>query len=161
MGFTLIGRWLAIIALLCVCAGRAAGAADRGVLVPIFAFVAAANSGDRAKLVGAFSSDSAIVDEFAPFRFPAPNAAGHWFDGFAADQTANGVSAAVIAVRPPKFMTVAGRHAYVVVPTVYTYRIHGAPAKETGSLAFSLVESGTRWKISTMSWAKLTDTSVP
>jgi hypothetical protein len=131
------------------------------MLAPIATFVQAANTGDRTKLVGAFSSDSAIVDEFAPFRFPAPGAAGHWYDGFGADQQANGVTNAVIAVMPAKFLTVAGRQAYVVVPTVYTYRIHGKPAKETGSLAFTLVQRGPQWKIGTMSWAKIADTSQP
>ncbi len=151
---------------LCACAcvlwtSGVAVAADRAVLLPIRAFVAAANAGDRARLVSAFSGDSAIVDEFAPFRFRAPDAAGHWFDGFGADQAANGVSDALIAVRAPKFATVNGQHAYVVIPTIYTYRIHGKPATESGSLAFTLVQSNRQWKIGTMSWAKISDSSIP
>jgi hypothetical protein len=135
--------------------------ADRAVLAPIATFVRAANSGDRAQLIAAFAADSTIVDEFAPFRFPAPHAAAHWFDGFGADQTAGGVTDAVISSTPPKFVTVHGTHAYVVLPTVYTYKIHGKPAKETGALAFTLVEDGRQWQISTMAWAKQTDTSIP
>ena len=141
--------------------GLVAAAHNRSVLVPVMTFVRAANAGDRALLVAQFTAGSTIVDEFAPFDFSAPHAAAHWYDGFGADQSANGVTGAVIATAPPKFVTVAGTHAYVVLPTVYTYAIHGKPAKETGSLAFALTGRGARWKISAMTWAKLTDTSDP
>lgn len=128
---------------------------------PIRTYVGAANAGNREQLVSAFTFDSVIVDEFAPFRFAAPNAAAHWFDGFVADQKATGVSAAAIAFTRPKFVTVDGRRAYVVLPTVYTYKLRGKPAKETGSLAFTLVERGSRWKIASMAWAKISDTAGP
>ena len=154
-------RFVALAGLMFACATRGAAAADRPLLVPIHTFVAAVNAGNRAQLISAFTGEGIIADEFAPFTFPAPNAARHWFDGFGADQQASGVSGAVISVRPPKFATVAGAHAYVVIPTIYTYRLHGKPAQETGSLAFTLLQRGSHWKIATMSWAKLTDTSVP
>jgi hypothetical protein len=141
--------------------GSTARADDRRVLAPIETFVYAANAGKRAMLIAQFTAASTIVDEFAPFNFPAPHAAAHWYDGFGADQTANGVSAALIRSSRPKFMSVLGTHAYVVLPTVYTYAIHGKPAKETGSLAFALAREGTQWKIGAMAWAKLTDTSIP
>jgi hypothetical protein len=156
-----VRRSIVLMVVAVFCTGRIATAADRGVLTPIQTFVRAANAGDRALLVSAFTADSSIVDEFAPFRFPSPQAAAHWYDGFGADQTANGVSGAIITSTAPKFVTVAGTHAYVVLPTVYTYKVHGKPAKETGSLAFTLVERRAQWKISAMAWAKLTDTSVP
>jgi hypothetical protein len=138
-----------------------ASAADRSVLVPIQTYVRAANTGQRALLISAFTADSTIVDEFAPFAFPPPHAAAQWYDGFGADQTASGVTDASIAYTPPHFVTVDGSRAYVVLPTVYTYKIHGKPAKETGSLAFALRKLGSQWKISAMAWAKLTDTSIP
>ncbi len=159
---------LALVLLpLALNAGAAPAVADRGamasaaVLAPIQTYVRAANAGHRAELISAFTADSTIVDEFAPFAFPAPHAAAHWYDGFGADQTANGVSDAVIASTPPKFVTIDGSHAYVVLPTVYTYKLHGKPAKETGSLSFALRKAGAQWKISAMAWAKLTDTSIP
>ncbi len=139
----------------------AASAADQRVLVPIQTYVRAANAGHRAELISAFTADSTIVDEFAPYSFPAPHAAAHWYDGFGADQLAGGVSAAEIRYTAPKFVTVAGIRAYVVLPTVYTYKIHGRPARESGSLAFALRNVGGAWKISAMAWAKLSDTSIP
>jgi ketosteroid isomerase-like protein len=144
--------------MMCAAAGPAA-AAGPPALAPIATFYRAANAGDRAALVAAFTPDSAILDEFAPFAFPAPRAAAHWYDGFGADQSANGVTNARIIYTPPTFITVTGTHAYVVVPTVYTYKIHGKPARESGSLAFALRARGGVWKISSMAWAKLTDTS--
>jgi len=148
-----------LVAMLCVC--TATPAAETDVLAPIHTYVNAANAGNRALLISAFTADSVIVDEFAPFRFPAPDAAAHWYDGFGADQTKNSVTDAAISSTAPKFVTVVGSRAYVVLPTVYTYKLHGKPAKETGSLAFTLVKRGALWKISAMAWAKITDTSIP
>ncbi len=138
-----------------------ADAADSGVLIPIQTFIRASNAGDRAAVIAAFTSDSTIVDEFAPFRFSAPHAAAEWYDGSGPDQTAHGVTDAHSSIGAPKFVTVAGSRAYVVVPSVYAYKIHGKPAKETGLMACTLVRRGAKWKISSMAWAKLTDTSIP
>jgi len=160
-------RLAGLLMLALLLGGTPAPAQDRGtqltrdVLIPIQTYVAAANAGQRARLIAAFTTDSTIVDEFAPFAFPPPTAAAHWYDGFGADQTRNKVTDAIISSTKPKFVTVAGIHAYVVLPTVYTYKIAGKPAKETGSLAFALRRVGGQWKISAMAWAKLTDTSIP
>ena len=138
-----------------------ADAADGGVLVPIEAFVRASNAGDRAAVIAAFTTDSTIVDEYAPFLFSAPHAAAKWYDGSGPDQTSHGVTDAHSSIAAPKLVTVAGTRAYVVVPSVYAFKVHGKPAKETGLMACTLVRRGTQWKISSMAWAKLTDTSIP
>jgi ketosteroid isomerase-like protein len=153
---------VAIATLLALLAARSfADAADIDVLLPIQTFVRAANAGDRAMLISIFTPDSMIIDEFAPFRFAAPQAAAHWYDGSGPDQTAHGVTDARISVAAPTFITVKGSHAYVVVPAIYAYKIHGKPATETGSVTYSLIRRNAKWKISAMAWAKLTDTSIP
>jgi hypothetical protein len=124
-------------------------------------WVKAANAGDRAGVIALFTRDSSIADEFAPFRFPAPSAAAKWYDGFVADAKANDVTHAVIAMHPPKFINVVNGHAWVVTPLVYTYLLNGAPAKETGMLVFTESKVGAAWLITSMSWAKLTDSSAP
>lgn len=138
-----------------------ADASNIDVLLPIHTFVRAANAGDRALLISLFTPDSTIVDEFAPFCFAAPHAAAHWYDGSGPDQTAHGVTDARISFAAPRFVTVQGSAAYVVVPAIYAYKVHGKPAKEAGSAAFSLTRRSAKWKISAMAWAKLTDTSIP
>ncbi len=153
---------VAVVTMLAFLAGRSlAEAADIDVLLPIQTFVRAANAGNRALVISVFTPDSTIVDEFAPFRFAAPHAAAQWYDGSGPDQTAHGVTDARISFAAPTFITVQGAHAYVVVPAVYAYKIHGKPAKETGSVAYSLTRRDAKWKISAMAWAKLTDTSIP
>jgi hypothetical protein len=153
---------VAVVTLLAFLAARSpAPAAATDVLLPIQTFVRAANAGDRALLISVFTADSTIIDEFAPFHFGAPHAAAAWFDGSGPDQTAHDVTDARLSFGAPTFMTVHGADAYVVVPAVYAYKIHGKPAKETGSVAYSLARQNRLWKISAMAWAKLTDTSIP
>jgi ketosteroid isomerase-like protein len=153
---------VALVTLFAFLAARSlADAAGSDVLLPIQTFARAANAGNRAVVISVFTPDSTIIDEFAPFRFGAPQAAAHWYDGSGPDQTAHGVTDARISFAAPKFITVQGAQAYVVVPAVYAYKIHGKPAKETGSVAYSLTRRGAKWKISAMAWAKLTDTSIP
>lgn len=124
-------------------------------------WVKAANAGDRAGVIALFTRDSAIADEFAPFRFAAPSAAAKWYDGFVADAKANDVTQGVIAMHTPKFVNVVNGHAWVVTPLVYTYLLKGAPAKETGMLVCTESRVGAVWLITSMSWAKLTDSSAP
>jgi hypothetical protein len=128
-------------------------------LVPIEAAIKASNAGNRAAFVATFTADAAIVDDFAPYRFVAPSAAAHWYDGFLADAAANHITPGSIVARRPKFFHKTVDRAWVVVPTDYHYTLNGKAELETGSLVFTVIKSGVAWKISTMSWAALSDSA--
>jgi hypothetical protein len=141
-------------------AAYGAGQTPPPQLVPIDAAMKAANAGQRAAFVATFTADAAIVDDFAPYRFVAPSAPAHWYDGFLADAAANHVTDPIIVTHPPKFVHTTDRRAWVVMPTDYHYKLDGKAELETGSLVFTLVKLGHAWKISTMSWAALTDSGL-
>lgn len=132
-------------------------AAQAPQLATIDAAIEASNAGNRAAFIATFTADAAIVDDFAPYRFVAPSAAAHWYDGFLADAAANHVTPGSIVTHKPKFFHKTAERAWLVVPTDYHYELNGKAELETGSLVFTLVKIGDAWKIATMSWAALTD----
>jgi ketosteroid isomerase-like protein len=136
----------------------AAASLPPAVFAPIAAWVKAANAGDRAGLIALFTADGASVDNFAPYRFPAPNGAARWYDGFGADADANHETDGVISIRAPKFFHVTGDRAWAVVPTDYRYKLRGTPELEIGSLVFTLARTSATWKLTTMSWSQASDT---
>jgi len=152
LAFALIGPGAAVAATV---------PAEPVVLAPIAAFVKASNAGDRAGLIALFTPDAGVVDEFAPYRFPAPSAAAHWYDGFAADSAAKHEESGVIVAHPPSGFHVTGAHAWASIPLDYRYTRAGKAQLETGALVFTLREVAGTWKIASMSWAKLSDTAVP
>jgi hypothetical protein len=158
-----VARWISLLAVAAaLVVPRAAHAADTAPLIaPVAKLVAASNAGDRATFVALFTPDSTIVDDFAPYRFSAPGAAGKWYDGFGADATASGITGGVITMQTPKYINVTGTHAWVVVPLTYTYKTKGVAGKETGLLVFTERKTGGRWLFTTMSWGRLTVSTPP
>ena len=52
-------------------------------------------------------------------------------------------------------MTVTGDRAYVVEPVVYTYKQHGKPVTESGSVwTLAMIKTGGAWRVSGWSWAQ-------
>jgi ketosteroid isomerase-like protein len=146
-------------ALLCPAApASAAPPLPAAVFAPIGAWVKMANAGDRAGLIALFTADGSSVDNFAPYRFAAPNGAAHWYDGFVADADAQRETDGIISIRPPTFFHVTGDRAWAVVPTRYRYTLRGTPELETGSLVFTLARTGGVWKLTSMSWSQASDT---
>ena len=53
----------------------------------------------------------------------------------------------------PTRSEIEGDVAYVIVPTVYTYKDHGQPTAEEGEMTFVLHGGKTGWKISAWTWS--------
>jgi len=135
-------------------------AAPHPALATIAAFAATSNAGDRSAFLRLFAPEAAMVDNFAPYRFPAPNGPATWYDGFGADMQKSGVTDGVISVASPKFFRVTGDRAWAVVPTRFVYKLKGKPELETGLSVFTLHRVGGAWKITSFSWAEQSDTGV-
>jgi ketosteroid isomerase-like protein len=137
-------------------AGALPARAASPFLAPIYAWAGAVNAGDRAAMIALFARDATIVDDFSPYYFSS-SAPARWYDGFLRDAKANRIVPGRIVVHAPKFVHSTATAAWVVAPTDYPYTLNGKRALETGSLVFTLVRTKGEWKISSMSWAALTD----
>ena len=154
-------RFFASLTLaLVVALGAAPAWAANPAMAPINAAIAAMNAGDRAALVTEFTHDATIVDDFAPYYFTS-SAPGRWYDGFVKDAKANHVVPGTIVIHTPKFVHMTSTAAWIVVPTDYPYTHNGKSELETGSLVFTVTRAKGIWKITSMSWAALTDSMAP
>jgi len=78
-----------------------------------------------------------------------------WMDAFNAWIMKNGITEAHLTAGEARHIDITGDHAYVVLPMSFTYKDHGKPMKQTGSLEiFSLAKGNSGWRISGWAWAE-------
>jgi hypothetical protein len=129
----------------------AATSAD--VTVPIRQFIDGFNTGDTKSAYAAFTTgDIIIIDEFAPHRWVGPHAAQDWAADYEKHSQATGVTDGIVKYSPPTRTEIEGDAAYVIIPTVYTYKDHGKPLTEEGQMTFVLRAEAGNWKITAWTW---------
>jgi hypothetical protein len=128
-------------------------AAGPGLSAPIRQFIDGINSGDTKSANAAYATgDILIVDEVAPHRFSGPNAPQDWLDDFGRFAAAAGITDTHLKDSAPTRAEIEGEVAYVVVPTLYTYKEKGKAMKEEGQLTLVLHSEAGVWKISAWTW---------
>lgn len=131
------------------------------VTVPIHQFIDGFNTGDTKSAYAAYSSgDVAITDEFTPHLWMGPKAAQAWAADYDKHAKATGVTDGLVAYGPPTRSEIEGSLAYVIVPTVYTYKENGKPIAEEGQMTFVLNSGAAGWKIKSWTWSGVKPHSV-
>ena len=136
-------------------AGPALAADKDDVMVPIRQFVDGFNKGDVKSALAACAEQTSIIDEFPPHEWHGAGACSAWANDFDADAKKNGITGGVVSLGKPRHVDVTGDRAYVVVPTNYSYKQKGKPAKETGStLTIALQKGANGWRMTAWTWTK-------
>ena len=133
-------------------AAGAAQAADPAIAAPIHQFEAAFNKGDMKAAKATHIAAPTIVDEVAPFYWSGPTAFDAWLAASTKADTAGGVTDDHIVVKAPSREVVEGDTAYVISPSIYTYKEKGAPMRETGQMTFVMAKTKAGWKIANWTW---------
>lgn len=144
-----------IAALLMALASVAAPAAarDPALEAPITTFVDAFNKGDNATAKAQMAAGGVvIIDEVPPFRWGGPKAFDSWVADYAKDAAAAGITEPAVHIGTPTRELVAGSHAYVIVPSVYTFKLKGVAMTETAQMTFALDRGAAGWKIVAWTW---------
>jgi len=132
----------------------AATSAPNDPSAPIRQFIDGFNSGDTKSAYASYAAgEISIVDEFAPHRWLGPNAAHRWAAAYDRHAAATGVTDGHVSYREPTRTEVEGAVAYVVMPTLYTYKEHGKPMVEEGQITVTLRNGAGGWKITGWTWA--------
>lgn len=132
-------------------AALAAPATD--VTAPIRQFIDGFNSGDTKSAYAAYASGSiSIIDEFPPHLWAGTNAAHAWAADYNKHAAATGVSDGSVKYGDATRTEIEGDQAYVVIPTVYSYKVHGNPTQEEGQMTFVLLHGTSGWKIRGWTW---------
>ena len=141
-----------IAAMMIAPAAFAAPAADPAA--PVRQFIDGFNIGDTKTAFATYApGDIAIIDEFAPHHWIGAKAPQAWAAAYDANAKATGVTEGLIKYAKPTRVEIAGKTAYVVVPTVYTYKQKGKPMVEEGSITASLTMTAAGWKMNAWAWS--------
>jgi hypothetical protein len=129
-------------------------AADAGVTATVRQFVDGFNTGDPKRAVPACADRAMIIDDFPPHRWEG-SACADWARDVAAANKSAGITGGIVTLGKPWHVTISRNLAYVVVPATYTYKLHGKPVTESGSV-FTLVlkKSAAGWRITAWAWAQ-------
>jgi hypothetical protein len=151
-------RYATLSALVCLCVGLGsavqAQAPDPQVMVPINKFLEAFNKGDMAGAAAthAAQADLVIIDEVAPFLWRGPQAFQTWAADLDRDAKQRGLTDQKVALGAVTRIETDGAGAYVVVPSVYTFKEAGVAMRETAQMTFSLKKTAGAWLIHGWTW---------
>ena len=124
------------------------------VMKPINQFVNGFNKGDTASAMAACSETTAIIDEFPPHSWSGAGACQAWADDFDADAKKNHITSGKVILGKATHFEINGDHAYVVIPSNYTFKQRGNPMSEPGSIfTFALQKNASAWMITAWSWS--------
>jgi hypothetical protein len=129
-------------------------AATPDVTAPIHQFIDGFNVGDTKSGLAAYATgDITIVDEFAPHRWAGAHAAQDWASDYDKHAQASGISDGVVKYGAPTRTEIEDDVAYVILPTTYLYKEHGAAMIEQGQMTFVLHNEQGGWKIRAWTWS--------
>ncbi len=142
-------------ALLAVMAVPAVASEQTAVMAPIQQFVDGFNKGDMSNVVAACDANSSVIDDFPPHVWAAPSGCADWGRAYARMAKSQGITNGIVTLGTPRHVDVTGDRAYVVVPTTFTYKLHGKATTEAGSsLTIALRKVGAGWRITGWAWTK-------
>ena len=144
-----------VFALVVLIAGSSAAFGQRSaVMKPINQFVNGFNKGDTASAMAACSETTAIIDEFPPHVWSGAGACQQWADSFDVDAKKNGITNGRVILGKPSHFEMTGDHAYVVIPSNYTFKQKGKAMSEPGSIfTFGLQKGADGWVITGWTWS--------
>ncbi len=95
----------------------------------------------------------AIIDEFPPYHWQGVSAASDWFATLGKLEASAGETGLRVNLGKPRYLSIEGGHAYLVMPAVLGAQKKGRPTRETGQFVFTLEKADGAWRMETMSWA--------
>jgi ketosteroid isomerase-like protein len=131
----------------------AAPADERAAARSVAAFVDAVNKGDSKAALARLTTDAAITDDLAPYRWQGPHAGADWFGAMGRNAQRLGVTRILMNLAAPMRVEASGDSAYEVVRGSLVLEGKGPPLHANGVLTFALRRSGGVWRICLLSWA--------
>ena len=143
------------IASLALAAAPALASERTDVMVPVHQFIDGFNKGDTKMALAACAEQGSIIDDFPLHEWHGAGACSYWANDFDADARKNGITDGLVTIGKPRRVDIAADRAYVVVPAIYAYKMHGKPVKETGAtMTLALQKGGAGWRIAGWAWTK-------
>lgn len=131
----------------------AAHANDAAVDATIKAFGEAFNKGDMKAAKALHTTSPVIIDEVPPHFWSGAKAFDSWGADLGKSEAAEGRSGGQVTMGTPNREVISGNHAYVIVPTTYTFQQKGQTMREAAQMTLSLdKDAAGAWKIASWTW---------
>jgi ketosteroid isomerase-like protein len=111
------------------------------------------NKNDATAVASLCTKDAAILDDFPPHVWQAPNACAKWYTAFRAFITKNNITEPAVGLGKAQHVDITGDMAYVVIPTTLDFKKDGKPTHETGIITLKMHKSATAWQFAAWAWA--------
>jgi hypothetical protein len=123
-------------------------------MAPINRFLEAFNKGDAAGAAAthAAEADLVIIDEVTPYLWRGPQAFSTWAADLERDDKKNGVTDQKVSLGAATRVETDGVGAYVIVPSVYTFKQRGVAMREAAQMTFTLKKGPNGWLIHGWTW---------
>lgn len=129
--------------------------AHAAIMKTVNQFLDGFNQGDTKTMLAAGSDQMSILDEFPPHEWHGTGSFAKWMSDYDADAAKNGITDGFVTLGQPAHLDVNGDHAYVVLPAGYTFKRHGKPEEEVGSIITITLRHGVDgWRMTGWAWAK-------
>jgi hypothetical protein len=116
-------------------------------------FLDAFNAGDMAKAASFnASSGMSIVDEFAPYSWSGSTGFSDWGAAFGTNAKAHEITESKVTLGPILVNNATANQAYLIFPSVYTYKEKGVATREAARMAIVLHKEGGKWKVAAFTW---------
>jgi hypothetical protein len=149
------GTRIGIVLLIAACAAGPVTASDKtDVMMVVRHGVDSFNKGDTKAFFATCADEGSIIDDIEPHEWHGAGMCSRWLDSLHAWAAKNAITETNVTAGKARHIDINGTHAYVVLPMSLTYKDHGKPMKQTGSLEiFSLAKGNSGWRISGWAWA--------
>jgi hypothetical protein len=127
---------------------------DSELMAPILKFLDSFNKGDGAGAAAthAAGADLTITDELPPYLWRGPKAFQAWSADLESDAKKNGITDPLVTLSAPTRIERNVDQAYVVVPSVYTFKLRGTAMREAAQMTFVLRKGASGWLIHAWTW---------
>ena len=100
------------------------------------------------------TSQTIIIDDFAPHAWQGASTCADWWNALAADSKKRGITEPKVTLGKAWHVEVTGDRAYAVYSTHYDYKLNGKPTTEQGVWTFALQKMADGWRIAGWAWAQ-------
>lgn len=144
-----------VLAIVFVCSAPALASEKDDAMVPVNRFIDSMNRNDPRAATAAYAPQASIIDEFPPYNWIGNTAFADWVRDLEIDAKKNGVTDAKVTLQKALHLDVTGDRAYVVVPAVMHFKLHGKSKFRDGStMTFALQKFPDGWLIAGWTWTK-------
>lgn len=123
------------------------------VLATVKQYDDAFNNNDMKGWAALCTDQTIIIDDFAPHVWQGANTCETWWNALAADEKTHAYSDVKVALEKPLHVMITGDRAYVVEPTVLTYKNKDKPTTAHGVWTLALQKQAAGWRVTGWAWA--------